>query len=153
MTFSMSRLISESVEVVSSSLGQQSSLDWNAGMLLYITGSNARQISLPWADCMCCLTAVCVFVCVIPYSFGIVIHFWKKSMLGWDRGVGWWGESGVRDEVKLCKKQQSMKTTENVSAFQHSSPSVCVHTSVHVWERVYLKLHIALAPPGGQNQA
>lgn len=37
-----------------------------------------------------------------------------------------------KDEVKLCKKQQSMKTSENVSAFQQSSPSVCVQVCVTV---------------------
>lgn len=40
---------------------------------------------------------------------------------------------GERGEVKLGIKQQSMKTTASVSAFQHSSPRACVHRSVHEW--------------------
>lgn len=60
------------------------------------------------------------------------------------------GDPEEKDEVKLCKKQQSMKTMENVSAFQHRQ--LCAYECTCVFECVYLGLDIALAPPGGQNQ-
>lgn len=45
------------------------------------------------------------------------------------------GDPGEKDEVKPCKKQQSMTTPVNVSASQHSSPCVCVHVCESVCTR------------------
>lgn len=79
---SISRPISLRGETVSYTL-TNISLEWNAGMLLYITGSNAGQTNLYWADCMCCLTAVCVCVC----GWSPLVFERENSGMGWGSSV------------------------------------------------------------------